>query len=52
MPGNKEKRDTEKLNVCWMPESKSEARGQMVVSESKELKKGGDEMQLVADTDS
>lgn len=51
MPGNKGKRDTEKPSVCWIPEPKSEARGQLVVSESKELKRGGDEMQLVAETD-
>lgn len=34
-----------------MPEPKSEARGQLVVSPSKELKRGGDEMQLAAETD-
>lgn len=50
MPGNKGKKDTEKPSVCWMPEPKSEARGQLVVSASKELKRGGDEMQLVVKT--
>ena len=51
-PRNKARRDTEKLSICWRSEPISDALGSDGCVRIKvEVKRGGDNIQLVAETD-